>query len=287
MGLPPERIGPPPRNVPLMLAAQVSLGGAVSQLGWLFFGFGSIFFWLFAWQADLTGWRFREGNIGTTAGQSLGCRDTHYSVGGSRGSRGTPVYENRYRYEVDGSALTGKSYETGNCVAGGQVTVEYLLAQPGYSRIQGMRRRLLSPWAALATIFPGVGLAVAIVGLRQGRRRIRLLRDGLTAAGRVVSKVPTSAKVMGRVVYKVTVEFSSRDGAVRRATTSTNRPEVLGDEPTETVLYDPDDPANAAALDSMPGNVVVDEGGGLRAAGSRAFLILPVASVLVNAWFLR
>jgi hypothetical protein len=35
----------------------MALAGAVTQIGWLFFGFGSIFFWMFAWHADLTGWR--------------------------------------------------------------------------------------------------------------------------------------------------------------------------------------------------------------------------------------
>src|ERR1041385_5979806 len=161
---PRGRIGGPPRRIRALLVAQIALAGTGTQIGWLFLGFGSIFFWVFAWHADLTGWRFHVGTLGTAAGRTLGCQDTHYHVGGSRGSRGTPVYENRYTYTVDDSVYDGKSYDTGTCVSAGRlVEVEYLLSRPDYSRIHGMRRRLLSPWALLATLFPAAGLIIVAI----------------------------------------------------------------------------------------------------------------------------
>jgi hypothetical protein len=93
MGLPLDRIEAPPRSVSALLTAQMMLGGAMSQIGWLVFGFGSIFFWVFAWHADLSGWRFRDGVTANVEGQSLGCRDTGYSVGGRR----TPGQRRRRR----------------------------------------------------------------------------------------------------------------------------------------------------------------------------------------------
>ncbi|HJZ98034.1 MAG TPA: hypothetical protein VKE70_16100, partial [Candidatus Solibacter sp.] len=54
-------IGEPPRKIPLTLAVQMYLGGVGTQIGWLLLAFGSIFFWAFAWHADLSGWRFRAG----------------------------------------------------------------------------------------------------------------------------------------------------------------------------------------------------------------------------------
>src|SRR5436305_9618131 len=134
MTKPPSfRIAEPPRSIPPMLAAQMYLGGATAQIGWFLLGFGSIFFWLFAWHADLSGWRFRASAVTRVPGVVLDCRDTHYSSGGSDTVRGTPVYENRYRYQVNGDWLSGKSYDTGDCAAGHPVNVEYLAGNPEFS----------------------------------------------------------------------------------------------------------------------------------------------------------
>ena len=192
------------------------LGGAMSQIGWLVLGFGSIFFWVFAWHADLSGWRFQDGVTADVEGQSLGCRDTGYSVGGSENSRGMPVCENRYWYRVDGYEFRQKSYSTGTCVAGHGITVEYPIAQPGFSRVLGMRHGLLSPWAVLVTVLPGAGLMLAVAGLRPGRTRVRLLRDGLPAAGRLVERKITGSQTMGKAEYRVIVQFQARDGSFRK-----------------------------------------------------------------------
>src|SRR5215471_12392876 len=118
MGLDRTRLHAPPRDVHPLVTAQMMLGGPLSQVGWLIFGFGSIFFWMFAWKADVTGWRFRDAATARVRGDALECRDTKYYVGGSRGSRGTPVYANRYRYAINGEPFTGVSYATGECVSG-------------------------------------------------------------------------------------------------------------------------------------------------------------------------
>ena len=267
-----------------MLAAQMILGGAATQIGWLIFGFGSIFFWMFAWHADLSGWQFRAGDIETADGVVTGCRDTRYAVGGSSGRRGTPVYENRYRYSADGTEYSGRSYDTGTCAgSGARVTIEYLRDRPGYSRIRGMRRDLLSPWALLAALFPGVGLIVAAAGFRRGLQRIRLLRDGLPATGLVISKTPTNTKLMGRVVYEVKLEFTSRDGT-HNITVKTNEPERFGDEKPEIVLFDPNDSASALAVDSFPGEFSRDPVGRIVPGASRAYLFLPAVTLALNSW---
>ena len=267
-----------------MLALQMLLGGAGTQIGWLIFAFGSIFFWMFAWQADLTGWRFRSDAIDTASGTAHGCRDTRYATGGSRSSRGTPVYENRYRYIVDGMEYDGRSYATGTCLHTSAVTVEYLRADPSYSRIRGMRRRLLGPWALLVALLPGAGLVVAAVGWRRGLLRLRLLRDGLPAPAAVVDKTPTNTKIMGRVVYRVTLEFTARDGA-HRVTVSTTEPERLGDDKPEMVLFDPLAPERALPVDSLPGELARDHVGRILPGASRAYLFLPAVALVLNGWF--
>ena len=54
--------------------------------------------------------------LGGAVGTAAGCVDTHYSVGGSDDSPGTPVYENRYTYAADGGEYSGRSYGTGMCI---------------------------------------------------------------------------------------------------------------------------------------------------------------------------
>ena len=285
MGLPRNRLEATPRIIEPMLAAQMLFGGAWTSIGWLLLAFGSIFGWIFAAHADLTGWRFRDGAIATVAGTAGECRGTGYTSGGSEGFRGTPVYENHYRYHVAGQDFGGWSYATGDCLTGQNVTVEYLPAQPGYSRIRGMRHELLSPWALLAALFPGIGLAVAIAGFGSGFRRIRLLRDGVPAAGLVTSKSPTGAETMGRPVYHITLDFTARDGNTHTTTVSTNEPERLEDEEQECILYLPSDPDYAIPLDALPGKLSLDHAGRILPGPSRAFLVLPVISLLLNAWF--
>jgi hypothetical protein len=261
-------------------------GGAASQIGWFLLGFGSIFFWIFAWHADLSGWRFRPGSVAQTSGDALGCSDTHYHVGGTESHRGTPVYKNSYRYTVNGNRYEGASYATGRCVTDGSVTVEYLLSQPEVSRIMGMRRDLLSPWTILAALLPGAGLALVIAGLVKGRRAVRLLRDGLPAPARLIKKASTGATTFGHADYRMTFEYSAQSGAIGRVTVRTHLPERLEDEQRELLLYDPSAVASAVLLDDLPGTVSVDETGQPKAGGSRRFLLLPALTILGNGLYI-
>jgi len=269
-----------------MVAGQMLLGGGVTQVGWLILGFGSVFFWLFAWHADLSGLRFRLGPVAEVTGSATGCQSIGYSVGGSETRRGTPVYENRYRYSVAGHDFEDRSFDTGNCVAGGSVVIEYVKRQPGYSRIRGMRRDYLSPWALLAALLPGAGLMLVLSGVRNGRRRIQLLRLGIPAVARVYQKMPTASNTMGKVDYRVTLEFAARDGSRRLTLMKTNEPEKLGAAGTEYALYDPDDPDSAVAVAALPGRLTLDHVGRLVAGPARFFLTVPTATLFLNAWFL-
>ena len=282
--LAPGRLATPPRAVSPRLAAQLLLSGMNSQIGWLLFGFGSIFFWGFAAHADLSGWRFRPGAIAYVSGQSLDCTDTHYSVGGSDHSRGTPVYANRYSYVVGHQSFEAVSYATGDCRAGGPVDVEYLLVNPGYSRISGMRRDFLGPWALLVAILPGAGLAWVIAGLVKGRRALRLLREGMATTARLSESALTSATVNNRVVYRMTFEYAGPMGATEQLTVRTNLPGHL--EGPQLVLCDPLDGRIAVLFNNLPGPPTLDPTGQPVPTGRRAFLFIPLLTVAGNAWFI-
>ena len=44
----------PPRHVPAPVRWRVRFGGVMNQFGWVFAGFGGVFVWAFAAEADLT-----------------------------------------------------------------------------------------------------------------------------------------------------------------------------------------------------------------------------------------
>ena len=133
---------PPPREVPLLVKARVLFGGPLSVAGWAFFGFGSIFVWMFGLNADYTSWYRFSGAVETAAGKITRSEATNFTSGGSRGRRGTPIYANRYAYrEPDGVEHAGVSYATGVRLSAGEaVTVEHPAGRPEISRIRGMRR---------------------------------------------------------------------------------------------------------------------------------------------------
>ena len=277
-----ESLAPPPGTIAPLLAVQAMLGGAGAQIGWLLLGFGSIFFWGIAWNADLSGWRFREDTVARTSGVTLECRQTGFSQG--RSSRRQWVDRNLYRYAVEGRQFQSESFAWERCVFG-PVTVEYLRLDPAISRIAGMRRWPLNAWDAMPALLPAVGLGLVIAGLLKGRWRLRLLREGLPASGRLVEKVVTASSTRGRADYRMTFEFTAHNGLTGRASLRTNRPEQLEDGPATLVLYDPADLSRGLLFRSLPGNVVIDQQGQPARSGSRAFLFLPLVTVLGNAWY--
>jgi hypothetical protein len=265
-----------------MLAAQMYLGGVSTQIGWLLFGFGSMFFWAFAWHADLSGWRFSAGNVGRVTGEILNCRETSYSMGGSDDSSGDPVYANEYHFSLNGESIGGVSYSTGDC-ASNPITVEYLIGHPDVSRIAGTRRDIMSPWGVLIAILPGVGLLFVVLGWRRGALRVRLLRHGVMATGRVTEKVATNSETMGRRDYLMRVAFTAGDGSTQSVAMRTNRPEDLKGGPQ--VLHDPRDPSRALPLADMPGSIKEDRTGRLTGKGAWKSMALPAIALLINGLF--
>ena len=266
----------PPRDVSAQLAAQMYLGGLSAQIGWLIFGFGSIFFWAFAWHADLSGWRFSEGKIARVTGEILNCRQTSYA------SDEEPVYANEYHYMVGAESIGGVSYATGEC-ASGQVTVEYVIGAPDVSRIAGMRRDVMGPWVILVALLPIAGLVPVVLGLRKGKLRVALLRDGVITHGRVIAKNATASETMGRRDYRITVGYSARDGRPGEVTVRSNRPEQFdGDTP---VLYDPRNPERALPMVALPGRISEDPTGRLSSGSAVRYFLLPILSLLINAGF--
>jgi hypothetical protein len=68
---------------------------------------------------------------------------------------------------------------------------------------------------------------MVLAAFANGRARLRLLRDGLLATGRLIEKTRTNVRVNDRRVYRMTFEYIAQSRATGRVTTRTNRPERL------------------------------------------------------------
>lgn len=274
------RFAPPPRRVPMSLIV-TNLFNAFSQIGWAVLGFGGIFFWIFAMNADFSFVTFR-GDMNRIAGEVLQIEKTNASEGGSKNRPGSPVFRTHYAYSVAGQRLTGTAYSTGNHPeVGQQVDVEYIKGKPAESRIEGMRRKMFGAGAGFVVIFPLVGLGIAYAGLRVGLKRNHLLRDGLVAMGTLVDKRATNTQVNKQTVYELTFEFTARDGQRHQAKARSHRPARLEDEAQEPLLYDPTNPGKAYLLDEAPSRPVIDGTGEFEGRGVRALLALIVPAIVL------
>lgn len=281
---------PPPRELPSSLVLALRLGGTLQQVGLWLLSFGLVFWWIFGAQADTSGYLFHIDGTRVLDGEVVSSRPTAWSEG-SRSS-GTRIYAVDYRYRTpDGRTHEDVSYAPGaHYPAGYRVRVEWVPGSEDLARIAGMRRAPLSPWATFVVLFPLVGLVLAGVGARRGKRAARLLREGAFSRGVLKEKRATGARINKRPVYALTFEFFAEDGSVHRVTSRTHRPETLEDEPTEALVYDPQDPDRAVTLDDLPAPVAVDLSGALRPVGTRRVVLalLPVVVLVLGnlAWLL-
>jgi len=281
----------PPRNVSLLVRLRVLFGGGVNQAGWFCFGFGLAFVWAFTINADLTSWYWFRGRLDTTEGKVLYSKDTGFSKGGSKHSRGTPVYAIHYSFAApDGTEYKGVSFKTGRQFQEGQkATIEYPQGKPQTSRIKGMRRKPVGFAGLIPVLFPIVGLLLIFGGIKKGIKANRLLALGEQTTGRLKSKEKTKTEVNKKPVYKLTFEFNTPEGITYKATAKTHKIAKLQDQAEEPLLYDPMRPSYAVMLDDLPGGPRIQENGNIH-AGSVArtimALIIPLATIISHGIYI-
>jgi hypothetical protein len=273
----PMHFAAPPRSVPLSLRV-LNFFNAAAQLGWFVFGFGMIFFWVFAGQADFSFATFH------VDGKTRGRVTRIESTGASENKQGVEAHH--YQYSVAGRTLTGTSYATNGGVSqGAEVTVEYDEGSPERSRIAGMRRAVFGPWAAFVVIFPAIGYFILVGATRKGRDRTHLLREGILTTGKEIGREPTNMTVNKRRVWELTFEFTDRNGQRHEAKARTTDSSRLEDDAREPLLYDPNDPECAYLLDDAPARPKFENGElAGRPLAAVAALILP--SIVIGAHLL-
>lgn len=277
------QLAQPPRDVPWPIRVRVWFGGALSQFGWLFFGFGMIFCWVFGLLADVGSVAFLAGRLDTAPGVISDITGT----GASENEQ--PVFANHFvfRVEREETEYRGVSYTTGRRFSvGDEVTVEYLRRDPAWSRIEGTRTGEFSVWVlCFVSIFPLVGLSFILNGFFRGITGSRLLIHGNVAEGRLIRKEPTNTRINKKTVYKLTFEFTANDGQRYEAVAKNHLTYPLEDEEQEQIVYDPANPRRAVLVDNLPGDPDIDEWGHItltKPGSSLAVLILPALTLMIH-----
>lgn len=274
----------PPRNLPLSTRLVVLFGSGTQSFGWLFFGFGMIFVFAFAGNADLTSFIEFRGKLETVTGIVSSEEKTRASEGGDDHTEGTPIYAYRYTFNLDEKNYEAVSYRTGSGArAGDTVTVEFPEGKPELSRIRGMRRAVFGPAVVLVCIFPIVGLMFITSGLWRGWRNTSLLVNGEMALGRLVKKQATNVQINGRTVFKLAFEFTDRAGQSRQAVAKTHIPERLEDDHFERLIYDAVNSDKTLLMDSLPGEQGLTASGEIKSCESGRVLaaVLPPAVTVI------
>ena len=258
------------------------IAGVGNQVGWGFFGLGLIFVGIFGMMTDLSGLLFRIQEIGVTPGIVLKVEDTSATV------NDTPVFVNTYSFRVEKleAEYRGVAYSTGRQFeSGDSVTVEYLASNPSISRIAGTRRNYFDPWLlCFLFLFPLIGLAIIVFGVRNGLKMMQLLAGGRVGLGVLKSKEPTRVRVNNQPIYKLVFDLTTDAGYSQEVEIRSLLTSALEDEGEAKLLYDPHNPARAVLLDRVPGAPVIDELGQVRAwnfTRGLALLILPALSLLI------
>ena len=284
------------RRVAPELFVRAMFGGFANQFGWGFFGFGMIFFWVFAGLVNFDdAFRF-SGELRTTTGQVIEVLDTSASENDTRVQKIKFSFVHPEKKVLppaetvageDEHLIVAECYQTGTSLKSGQqVKVEFPADNPEKARIGGTRRGVFQVWVLLlVAIFPFVGLVFMVFGIRRGLAIWRLLNYSCLTYGVLINKEPTNTRINHQTVMKLTFSFETERGRSANVVARTHEYQHLVDEAEEPLLYNPFNPEESCLLDDIPGRPRLDEYGSLVSKDDEGLiktLFVPAVALLIN-----
>jgi Protein of unknown function (DUF3592) len=268
------------RSFSPLVFIRLLFGGILNLMGYLFLLFGLVFVRAFDIPGTIDGFINFQGELAEVSGEVTAVNET------SMYENDFMVYQIHFKYtELNGQSYENFSYSTNPPALAEIVIVEYNVANPYYSRIQGLRFSEAPVWVSFVLIFPLIGLIIALTGFAKGLVAAQLVRVGELTEGVLKSKSPTNVRINNQPVYKLTFEFRTRDGQIHQCISKTHQPYKLEDDQKEKILYDPKKPQKAVLLDAVPINLQIEgssyvfsSSGGLLMSALN--MILPLATVI-------
>lgn len=227
------------RQVPLSLRVQLLFSGNLPQIfGWLFFGFGMLFVWIFLPKSTFFTRNQYIGHLESTPGTVIRVWDT-----GNR-ENDTIIYGVRYTFSpAEGLAQQGTSYtQIDKPDSGASVMVEYRPDNYTVSRVVGMHEAPFSQSIAdvFIFLFPGIGLLFILFQWCKGWKQISLMQRGVQTQGRFVKMKATGVEINDRRLMEVLITFTTMEGREASMIYRTTNPDPKWDlsscAPTEARL---------------------------------------------------
>ncbi len=276
-----EPLPPPPRRPAPGLWTWLGLGGIKGSMAFLFLGLGLVFTWLFVFQADLWGCLHGAAPSRSVPGTVVAVERSGWHEGARRRGVGRTIRAIRVRFPTGSGDAPPTSPPTVEheivsyseeleLEVGDEVRVEVPEGRPDRAVVQGARRAPIPPFVLGIFVLPVIGLGLLASALRTGGRRLDLIREGVVARARLLSRTPTGMKVNGRPWERCELEVERPGGAGYRVTLGTHRSDLLAAADGALVL--------APARGEGPPELLEDLGVAPRADGS----IGPVAAGLAR-----
>ena len=235
------------RKIPPVYYLKFLGGGVIGNIGWCFFAFGMLFFWALHVPASVRELVVFSGRTDTVSGIVSSVDETNMAVNDE------VVHLVRFTYLVAGNEFKGISYLRYRPEPTSSVTVEYIVTSPQLARIEGGSYTPFGGVALAAAIFPLLGLIMVIFPLYGNVRRLRLMRYGQVAQGRLEKAEDTHMSVDEETVVRFRFVFEDTQGRQHRLVYRTHETERITDDKKEAILYFAHKPAVACLLDALPG----------------------------------
>lgn len=233
------------RNIGLGIKLKVFLSGFNVFFGGIFFFIGMFSTIVFMSQMSLKDIRFSE-NSPTTKGTITNISGTSNYVNEKQ------VYKYSYNYKVNSIEYQGESFKIGYQKIE-EVEIEYLESNHSVSRIKGMKTSSFPLWIiGFLLIFPIVGAAIMLIGVRKNIKYIRILSIGRVTFGVFSHMETTGASVNKQPVFRMFFNYVTHDNVSAQAYGETYQIYKLQDEQIEPLVYNPSNPSEAIMIDALP-----------------------------------
>ncbi|MEM9340465.1 MAG: DUF3592 domain-containing protein [Bacteroidota bacterium] len=187
---------------------------------------------------------YLNGNVEIGEGEVIDVYETNTSI------NDVSIYGYDYVFHSPVGDLNWTSFAIGlKYKVGDTVKIEYNNNRPDVNRIKGMSNTH-GGFAFMIPFF--VAICWIIYNYIIGLKRIRIIKNGELAEGKLIYKEPTLIRINNRRVYELTFSFQSNSGKTYKATARTHKPEKFEDEGTKTLIYDRSHPEKSLLLDKLP-----------------------------------
>lgn len=274
----------PPRKLSLYSQAVLLFSGIYAIIGWIFFGFGMIFFWVFTynstamlWFSGSKQWESHEGVIKKI-------------INTNASEDEESIYEIRYVYEKSGTEYGGRSFVIGeDYEIGEKIGVEYNAKRIEQSRMIGGRSKMFSWWTIFIVIFPLIALLLIVKSLKTNIKSLFLIKNGVFTTGTMKSRTPTNSNIeingIEYPIYKYEFDFK-RGASTYIAHCKTHKTQLVEDEVEEFILFLPNQPNYNTVYDAIPNVPAINQRGQLIDIPIEKIycLIAPTFAILLNSF---